>query len=42
VDRRTFLSTLGISVIAAALVVEAQPATKVWRIGRYLGLIHEH
>src|SRR5262245_16062320 len=32
-DRRTFLSTLGVAVLAPSLAAEAQPGGKVWRIG---------
>ena len=32
-DRRTFLSTIGVAVLAAPLVAEALQGGKVWRIG---------
>src|SRR5262245_35952119 len=33
IDRRTFLNTIGVAVLATPLAAEAQPARKVWRIG---------
>jgi putative ABC transport system substrate-binding protein len=36
-ERRTFLGTLGLSVLAAPLAAEAQPAAKVARIGYLAG-----
>ena len=37
-DRRTFLSTFGVSLLAAPIAAEAQQAGKVARIG-YLSLV---
>src|SRR5207249_1350375 len=34
-ERRTFLGTLGLSVLAAPLAAEAQQARKVWIVGLF-------
>jgi hypothetical protein len=33
VDRRTFLASTGVALLAAPLATEAQPAGKVFRVG---------
>ncbi len=40
-DRRSFIATLAVGLLAAPLVAEGQPAEKVWRIG-YLSPAVDH